>query len=187
MKILMTILFFSLCSGSFAQTELNDVADKKISEHIQFAKTKTDSFLLDSFKKKEQVKFRFEFSKSSYYPGDSGFAYRFLNYYKPDPGKKYSVSHHYTFFDKDINLYTDIDIYCDGDDAIKAEFQTSSDSLKYSALVKIYNKGILKKIKAKAATVKFKQPYISIQVDKELNIYNIVLMDKTKPHNYFIK
>jgi hypothetical protein len=187
MKILLIISFFFLCIGAYAQTGLNDIGDTRISERIQAAKIKTDSFLLDTFKKKEQGKFRFEFLKSAYYPGDSGFAYRFLNHYKPDPSKTYSLTHHYIFFDKEINLYTDINVYYYEDDQAQAAFQTPSDSLKYSALIKIYNKGMLKKIKEKAAAVKFKQPYVAIDVDEQINAYNIILRDKTKPHNYFIK
>ena len=187
MKILLSISFFFLSMEIYAQTGLNDIQDKIISERIQSAKIKTDSFLLDTFKRKEQAKFRFEFLKSAYYPGDSGFAYRFLNHYKPDPAKKYSLTHHYNFFDKEINLYTDINIYYYEDDEAQATFQTPSDSLKYSALIKIYNQGVLKKIKAKAASVKFKQPYVSIDVDEQINAYNIILRDKTKPHNYFIR
>jgi len=186
MKILLVISFFFLCAGAYAQTGLNDIEDNRLSERIQSAKIKTDSFLLDSFKIKEQGKFRFEFLKSAWYPGDSGFAYRFLNYYKPDPAKKYSLTHHYVFFDKEINLYTDINIYYYGGDDAEAAFQTPSDSLKYSALIKIYNNGGIKKIKAKSASVKFKQPYVTINVDEQINAYSIILRDKTKPHNYFI-
>ena len=121
-----------------------------------------------------------------YLRGEFHSVYERLNIDGPDPLDLTNLTHNYTFTDKEINIQADIDIYYFEGTDIEIRFQTTVDSLKYEALNKIYNTGLLIKIKTKIKETRFKNPYIIIDVDKKHNIYSLILKDKNLPHNFFI-
>jgi hypothetical protein len=165
---------------------LQDVEDEKIVQRIEFIKAKTDSFLLTHFKKNIQSKFQFDFRSCGYFRGEFHSIYQFLNSDKPKPDDLYNLTHSYDFIDKNINLKTDVDIWLYQYQDIKIQFHTTTDSLKYEALNKIYNKGLISKIKARTAELKLKYPYIEIYVDEKAKTFTIILKDKSLPHNFYI-
>ncbi len=155
-------------------------------DRVKFIKAKTDSFLFAHFQKKIVSKFQFEFSGCGYVRGEMRSVYQFLNSDNPEPSDINNLTHNYSFFDKEINLTTDIDIYYNQDQNIELRFQTLEDSLRYEALSNIYKRGLLNRIKAKAKEAKFKNAYVRIEVDKIRNTFNIILKDKVLPHTFFI-
>lgn len=165
---------------------LQDIEDKKIVHRIEFIKAKTDSFLLTHFKGNIKPKFEFDFPSCGYFRGELRSIYQFLNSDKPDPDDLNNLTHYYNFFDRRINLNTDIGIWFYQYKDIKMEFQTTSDSLKFEALDKVYNKGLINKIMAKIIQLKLKSPYIVIQVDEKRRTFDLILKDKSLPHNFFI-
>ena len=165
---------------------LQEIEDKKIVERIKFIKAKTDSFILISFTKKNRTKFQWEFQNCGYFQGEAHYIYQSLNSDKPNPDDLKNLTHNYSFFDREINLKTDLDIYFFECKGIEVRFQTTVDSLRYVALNKIYNHGLFSRIKAKATEVKFRNPYIVIQTDKKAKTVFVILKDKILPHNFFI-
>ena len=180
------ILFCFIQISSFGQMRLNDITDKSILDRIEFIKVKTDSFLLGHFNARTKSKFKFEFLKCGYLRGEFRSVYERLNIDKPEPLDLNNLTHHYSFIDKDINLLTDIDVYYFEVTDIEIRFQTSVDSLKYEALNKIYNQGLLPKIMRKINETRLKDPFVIIEVDKIKSTFNIILKDKNLPHNFFI-
>ena len=87
--------------------------------------------------------------------------------------------HSYNFLDEVIHLDITIDIHFDLTPDLGAGFQTETDSLKFTALNKIYNKGFLQKIEAKILGQKLKDYYTVIQVNTRRNAYDIIVKDRT--------
>jgi len=186
MKPLLTILFAVIYLYSFGQKTLHDIKDKTILDRIEFIKSKTDSFLLSHFQNRIKPKFQFEFLHCGYTNGEFLRWYGYLDSTDDRPNEINNVRHNYSFTDKDINLNCDINVYFYQYNSIELHFQTTVDSLKFTALDKIYNQGQFQKIKAKIQEVKFKQYYTVIQVNSKLLTYDIIVKDKSLPHNYFI-
>jgi hypothetical protein len=186
MRTLLFISFLLTTTSALGQMTLQDIEDKVIVQRIEFIKTKTDSFLLTHFKKNIRPKFQFDFLSCGYFRGESRSIYQFLNSDKPEPDDLNSLTHFYIFFDKGINLMADIGIWFYQYQDIKMEFKTISDSLKYEALNTIYNKELITKIKTKIIDLKLKRPYFIIQVYEKRRTFDIILKDKSLPHNYFL-
>jgi len=185
MKALLSLLLLLACSCSFAQLSLPEVEDAAIVRRIEFVKAKTDSFLLNNFKKEVRSKFQFEFVQGSYLYGEMGFVYVFLNADKHLPDEINNVTHRYSFSDESINLSADIDIYFYQDKGIQLRFKTVEDVAKIAALKAIYNEGRLNKIRNKIKEEKLKQPYTTIEIDRTKK-YRIFLKDKAGLHAYLI-
>jgi len=186
MKSLIFIPLFFTSIWTSGQVTISDIKDKVIQERVMFVKAKTDSFLFSKFSKKIRPDFKFEFTNCRFLAGEMWENYQFLNANKFEPLDINNLTHNYSFFDKLINLKTDIDIYLYQDKSFDIQFQKTTDSLKFLSLDKIYNKGLLQKIKAKIKESRFKQYYTEIEIDNKSKTVNIILKDKILPHEYFI-
>jgi hypothetical protein len=185
MKILLSLLLLLACISSFAQLSLQEVEDTAIVKRIEWVKAKTDSFLLNGFKKEVRPKFQFEFVQGSYLYGEMGFVYVFLNTGKYAPDEINNVTHRYNFTDESIDLATTIDIYFYQDKKVEFRFKSVEDAVKIAALKAIYNEGRLNKIKTKIKEEKLKQPYTTIEIDRTKK-FRIFLKDKAGLHAYLI-
>lgn len=185
-KASLFILFLISCCCSFGQMTMQDIDDKKTLSRIEFIKANTDSFLLRHFEKKIQSKFKFEYSHSRIDYGDMLISYQSVNSLKAPLENISGVIHNYKFLDKGINLKTNINIYFWKYKAIGMWFNSNEDSLNYEALNKIYNKGLLPKIKEKIIEAKLKDPYTEIEADIKNNRFYIILKDRSSPHNFYI-
>jgi hypothetical protein len=186
MKPPLFISVLLIWTSSIGQVALENVQEEKLIQRIELIKIKTDSFLLTPFKTNVRSKFKLDFVSCGYFRGEFHSTYHFLNSDKPDPMDLNDLTHAYTFFDKEINLQTDITIQYRDYDGVKMRFQGTVDSLTFEALNRIYNKGFINKIKAKNTQLKLKNPYVQIQVDEADKTFEIILKDKFLPHNYFI-
>jgi hypothetical protein len=188
MKTLLVLLFIIICHRSVGQSTINEVVDKRIKERIEFIKAKTDSFLFKWFPKNATPNFKFDFKSCGYFMGEFHSMYGFLNSDKRKVEDINYLNHYYNFFDKSINLITNISVsfYFSWDGRSEISPEAKSDVLILAALKKIYNKGLLEKIKARIIKSKFENPYTIIEVDEKNYKFNIILKDKNLPHNYFI-
>ena len=186
MKIFLFMSFLLAATCLKGQMSINDIQDKKIAHRIEFIKAKTDSFLLTHFTKDIRSKFQFEFSDSGFFQGEFRYSYGFLNETIHNVEGVNNTTHYYVFFDKSIGLKTEIGIWFYQDEKIKMDFEQKSDSLIFKALSNIYKEGLFKKIKAQIVAHKLKNPYTVIQVHKKEGTFDIILKDKSLPHNFFI-
>ena len=186
MKSLIFITLFLISISSLGQIKINDIKDQAIQDRVKFLKAKTDFFLFSKFSKTIQRNFKFEFTNCGFFMGEMRGNYQFLNSKKFDTLDINSLTHNYSFLDKQINLKTDLNIYLYEDKYFSIQFEKTSDSLIFSSLNKIYNNGFLHKIKNKIREVKFRQYYIEIEIDNKSKTFNIIIKDKVLPHKYFI-
>ena len=187
MRTFFLIFAFLNSISSLAQKTLKDVEDKKIMARIVFIKAKTDSFLLSSFDKKIRSNFVLNFPSCGYYRGELHFLYQFLNSDQPNPSDINNSTHYYKFTDSNIGLNTEIGIYFYEYNGTETKFSTIGDSLMFDALNKLYNKGLVKKALEKISSLRLKNPYTVIEIDKSQKAYNIILKDKYLPHNFIIR
>ena len=186
-QAIISFMFFFFNSAS-AQFELNDIEDKAILKRILHIKSMTDPLVLSKFDKKTQQKFYLDFTFCSYRSGERGSDYLSLNKDKPEVDRLNNVVHTYLIMDESIHLWVMVSIFFWQYNTITVRYNSPLDSLYMAALDRIYDKGVLQKIKQKTKEMKIKEFDRDVEVDEKSKTFFIILKDKRHPKRkyYFV-
>lgn len=178
---------------SFGQTNISEIADKKIQQRVLLIKYRTDSFLNKVTNKAVFKRLVPDFGVT-YQVGEFYQNYLFLNKYETDPENIYDLNQYYTINDTTLDVSDTIGIYyseiknqfASKTYKLDVRFKSNDDYLKVKALNYLYQATTQQKLKQLISNKKLKAPFIKISVDGKSNTYFVFLKDKNMPHNFVL-